>query len=83
MEMTQTYALKHTRQLIYRVPLHLYLNCPSSPSNHSTRRCLGTDFLPFLPMVIAQLLEAINQEVTVGTAGVDLEELEQRYGMRY
>ena len=83
MEMTQTYALKHTRQLIYRIPLNLYLKRPLSPSNHPTRRCLGTDFLPFLPMVIAQLLEAINQEVTVGTAGVDLEELEQRYGMRH
>jgi hypothetical protein len=46
--------------------------------NFYRSRCLGADFLPFLPMVITKLLAAISQEVSFQAGGVDLEELEQR-----
>jgi hypothetical protein len=41
-------------------------------------RCLGSDFLPFFPMVMSKLLVAISQDISSGTGGINLEELEQR-----
>ena len=66
------HSLRITPFLTY---LFLSLNTPQTPV---TSRCLGADFLPFLPMVITKLLAAISQEVSFQTGEVDLEELEQR-----
>ena len=66
--MTQTNAI-----FPYSSFFHVYVFC------YFNRRCLGVDFLPFLPMVITKLLVAISQDLSSGTGGIDLEELEQRF----
>ena len=64
--------------LSYNSHLHTPLTSPYHPWTTFHSRCLGADFLPFLPMVITKLLAAISQEVSFQTGEVDLEELEQR-----
>ena len=66
--MTQTNAI-----FPYSSFFHVFVFC------YFNRRCLGVDFLPFLPMVITKLLVAISQDLSSGTGGIDLEELEQRF----
>ena len=41
------------------------------------RRCLGQDFLPFLPSVMQQLLTAVSQDVTA--PDVDVEDMDDRF----
>jgi hypothetical protein len=41
-------------------------------------RCLGRDFVPFLPLVMNRLITAISQDLSAGTGGIDLDDMEQR-----
>ena len=41
-------------------------------------RCLGRDFVPFLPLVMNRLITAISQDLSAGTGAIDLDDMEQR-----
>jgi hypothetical protein len=41
-------------------------------------RCLGVDFLPYMPMVMELLLASISQDVRADVGDIDLENLEER-----
>jgi len=41
-------------------------------------RCLGTDFLPYLPMLVGQLIESITQDVGADIGELDLDCLDER-----
>ena len=41
-------------------------------------RCLGVDFLPYMPMVISQLLASISQDVRADIGELDIENIDER-----
>ena len=41
-------------------------------------RCLGSEFVPFLPLVMTRLMAAISQDLSAGTGDIDLDDIDQR-----
>ncbi len=41
-------------------------------------RCLGNEFVPFLPLVMTRLMAAISQDLSAGTGDIDLDDIDQR-----